>query len=299
MAVIHDSSSIGDCVIGTGTNVWQYVVIGDDVSIGKDCNICAHCFIETGVSIGNRVTLKCGVQVWSGITIEDDVFVGPNVSFCNDLFPRSKIWREPVGTVLEKGSSIGAGAVLLPGISVGANSMIGAGSVVTKSVPPNVVVCGNPARIISSINAQGREPKSYDAARVDSPLILKSKVVEDLRGSLCVTEFAESIPFNPVRSYVVFDVPNEQIRGEHAHKKCEEYLICIKGSVDVLCDDGITEWTAHLKGGDAIYLKPLIWRELKNYRNDAIVCVLSSRPYEADDYIKNYSDFVRWVHSND
>jgi UDP-2-acetamido-3-amino-2,3-dideoxy-glucuronate N-acetyltransferase len=114
-------------------------------TIGEDCNICDHTFIENGVSIGNRVTIKSGVQLWDGVTIEDDVFIGPNATFTNDRFPRSKTRpAEYSRTVVKRGASIGANATLLPGISIGERAMVGAGSVVTRSVPPLAIVAGTP-----------------------------------------------------------------------------------------------------------------------------------------------------------
>ena len=140
--------------IGDRTNIWQFVVILKQAQIGSDCNICSHVLIENDVVIGNRVTIKSGVQIWDGVTLEDDVFVGPNASFSNDKFPRSKKHqKEVLRTVIRKGASISSGAVLLPGIEVGENAMIGAGAVVTNNVPPNAIVKGNPGRITGYVEA--------------------------------------------------------------------------------------------------------------------------------------------------
>jgi UDP-2-acetamido-3-amino-2,3-dideoxy-glucuronate N-acetyltransferase len=119
--------------------------------IGEHCNICDHAFVETGATLGNRVTVKNGVMIWSGVTIEDDVFVGPGVVLTNDLTPRARFKKARdrlLTTTLRKGATIGAGATLLSGIEIGENAFVGAGSVVTRSVPPHVLVAGNPARAI-------------------------------------------------------------------------------------------------------------------------------------------------------
>ena len=146
---LHPSAEIQSQSIGEGSRIWQFCVILAGARIGRDCNICSHCFIENDVKIGDRVTVKCGVQLWDGVTIEDDVFIGPNVTFTNDPFPRSRQMPEAFNkTLVKKGASIGANATLLSGITIGEKSMIGAGSVVTKDVPPNAVVYGNPARIV-------------------------------------------------------------------------------------------------------------------------------------------------------
>lgn len=150
--MIHPSSDVQSRQIGDRTKVWQFVVILPDAVIGQDCNICSHCLIENNVVIGDRVTIKSGVQIWDGVRLEDDVFIGPNVTFTNDMFPRSKIYPAAFPeTRIMKGASIGANATILPGITVGLNAMVGAGSVVIKNVPDNVVVAGNPARFIRHI----------------------------------------------------------------------------------------------------------------------------------------------------
>jgi len=146
---IHAFADVSSTNIGFGSRVWQYVVILKGARIGIDCNICSHVLIENDVVVGDRVTIKSGVQLWDGLRIEDDVFVGPNVTFTNDHFPRSKKYPEQFSiTTIKRGASIGAGAVILPGLTIGEFAMIGAGSVVTKSVPMGAVVMGNPARIV-------------------------------------------------------------------------------------------------------------------------------------------------------
>lgn len=143
---IHPLSDVQTKNIGQDTIVWQYVVILPGAVIGSNCNINALCFIEDDVVIGNNVTVKCGVSIWNGITIEDFVHLGPNVTFTNDLYPRSKQNFHTVRTVIRKGASVGANATILAGITVGEYAMIGAGSVVTKSIPNNTLWVGNPAR---------------------------------------------------------------------------------------------------------------------------------------------------------
>ncbi|MDR1544699.1 MAG: N-acetyltransferase [Prevotellaceae bacterium] len=152
MSTIHKLSDIQSAKIGKNTNVWQFCVILPDTEIGDNCNICSHCFIENDVKIGNNVTVKCGVYLWDGIEIEDDVFVGPNVTFTNDKYPRSKQYSEEFQkTVIKKGASIGAGATILGGVTVGEKAMIGAGSVVTKDIPSGELWVGNPAKFVRKI----------------------------------------------------------------------------------------------------------------------------------------------------
>jgi len=149
---IHPSSDVQSKQIGEGTRVWQYVVILPGAVIGRDGNICSHCFIENKVVVGDRVTVKCGVQLWDGVTLEDDVFVGPNATFTNDLRPRSRNAAATLlPTLVKKGASIGANATILPGLTIGEGAMVGAGSVVTKDVPPRTLVVGNPARVVRAL----------------------------------------------------------------------------------------------------------------------------------------------------
>lgn len=147
----HENALVESDNIGEGTRIWAFAHVLPKAVIGTDCNICDNVFIENDVIIGNRVTIKCGVQVWDGLVIEDDVMVGPNATFTNDLFPRSKQPFELKKTYVRKGASIGANATILAGVEIGEGAMVGAGSVVTKSVPPRAVVVGNPARILRMI----------------------------------------------------------------------------------------------------------------------------------------------------
>jgi len=144
----HPKALIDEGVsIGRGTRVWAFAHLVGGTVLGEDCNICDHTFIEGGVRIGNRVTVKCGVFLWDGLTIEDDVFIGPGAVFTNDPRPRSKKCLErPFPTVLKEGCTLGAGSTILPGITIGRWAMVGAGSVVTHNVPDYALVVGSPAR---------------------------------------------------------------------------------------------------------------------------------------------------------
>jgi acetyltransferase-like isoleucine patch superfamily enzyme len=143
---IHPSAEVGEAEIGAGTRVWQFAVILPGARIGRDCNVCAHSFIEGGVVVGNRVTVKCGVYLWDGMVVEDDVFLGPNATFTNDRYPRSRVPVDYPRLRIGRGASIGAGAVVLPGLTIGEGAMIGAGAVVTRDVPAGETWVGNPAR---------------------------------------------------------------------------------------------------------------------------------------------------------
>ncbi len=149
-SLIHPSADVATKAIGRGTRIWQFVVVLAGAKIGEDCNICSHCYIENDVVLGDRVTVKCGVQLWDGLRVGDDAFIGPNATFTNDKHPRSRNSDfVQLVTVIEKGASIGAGAVVLPGIRIGVGAVVAAGAVVTRDVPAHVCVAGNPARVMN------------------------------------------------------------------------------------------------------------------------------------------------------
>lgn len=161
---VHPQGICESDSVGNGTKVWAFAHVLPGAIIGQDCNICDHVFIENDVVLGDRVTVKSGVQLWDGLRVGNDVFIGPNATFTNDFFPKSR--QRPsrfARTTLEEGCSIGANATILPGILIGRNAMVGAGAVVTRSVPPNAIVHGNPARI------RGYSSQIDEAGRVEVP----------------------------------------------------------------------------------------------------------------------------------
>lgn len=157
-AYVHPKAMVESKQIGDGTRIWAFSHVMKDVSIGENCNVGEHCFLETGARVGSNVTIKNGNMIWEGVTLEDGTFVGPGVFFTNDLYPRSPRLPEAraryqgkgwlVRTLVQQGASIGAGAVLLAGVTVGSFAMVGAGTVVTKDVRPHALVVGTPARMI-------------------------------------------------------------------------------------------------------------------------------------------------------
>lgn len=306
---VHPSAICESQEIGEKTRIWAFTHVLPDAKIGKECNLCDLVFIENDVVIGDRVTIKCGVQLWDGVTLEDDVFIGPNVTFTNDRFPRSKQYPEEFSrTLIKRGASIGANATILPGLTIGIQAMIGAGAVVTHDVPPYAKVVGNPAHIIGYVDNcnQSSLKDEIENGIVATPgchptdvkgvNIYELPLVKDLRGNLSVGEFEQSVPFSPERYFLVFDVPNNKVRGEHAHKQCHQFLICVKGSCAVVADDGLHRQEILLDSPNkGIHLPPMTWGVQYKYSADAVLLVFASNHYDSDDYIRNYDEFMELV----
>ena len=303
----HSHALVESESIGAGTRIWAFAHVLPGARIGADCNICDGVFIENDVVIGDRVTIKCGVQIWDGITLEDDVFVGPNATFTNDPFPRSR--QKPdafLRTVIRRGASIGANSTILPGVTIGANAMIGAGAVVTRDVPPNAIVKGNPARIAGYVNTEHTQravesAQTFDLTRdlaISNARLHRLPLHVDMRGSLSVGEVNKHIPFQPKRYFLVFDVPSTDVRGEHAHKALHQFLVCIRGSVSVVLDDGQRRAEVQLDTPTlGLHIPPMVWGIQYKYSSDAILMVLASDVYDATDYIRDYDEFIRLTRS--
>lgn len=307
-ALVDDGARIGD-----GTRVWAFAHVLPGAVVGADCNICDHVFIENNVVIGDRVTIKCGVQLWDGLRVEDDVFIGPNATFTNDPFPRSKQYpAEYPETRLCRGASIGANATILPGLTIGHDAMIGAGAVVTRSVPANAIVVGNPGVIVGYVGVEeyslsapatsakpALQPGESVALGVGGARLHRLPVIHDMRGSLSVGEIGKHLPFVPQRYFTVFDVPSRQVRGEHAHKTLQEFLVCIKGSMTLLIDDGRNRLEITLDSPEyGVHIRPGVWIVQYRYSPDAILLVLASAPYDSDDYLRDYQQFVTYFTEN-
>ncbi len=144
----HPQALVETDDIGDGTRVWAFSHVMNGATIGRDCNIGEHCFVEKGAVLGNNVTVKNQVSIWAGVTIDEGAFIGPNASLTNDLRPRSRQanWtlRE---THIGQGATIGANATIVCGISIGPFAFVGAGAVVTGNVRAHALVYGNPARL--------------------------------------------------------------------------------------------------------------------------------------------------------
>lgn len=162
---MHAAAIVESQNVGRGTRIWAFTHVMSAAMIGENCNIGDHCFVESGARIGDNVTVKNGTMLWDGVVLEDGVFVGPQVLFTNDRYPRSprlaeaerryqgRAWLVP--TLVQRGASLGAGAVILAGVTIGEFAMVGAGAVVTRDVPAHALVVGHPARVTGWVCACG------------------------------------------------------------------------------------------------------------------------------------------------
>ena len=303
---LHPNGICESATVGPRTRIWAFAHVLPGARVGADCNLCDGVFVENDVVVGDRVTVKCGVQLWDGVTLEDDVFVGPNATFTNDPRPRSRQRPERFSrTVVRRGASIGANATILPGLEIGQQAMVGAGAVVTRSVPPFAIAVGNPARIVGYVGSEGAGQERPAAAEASAPAgavgvgaatLHELPLVKDLRGNLSVGEFERSVPFRPKRYFLVFDVPSKEVRGEHAHKKCDQFLICVRGSCAVVVDDGTHRREVALDRPNLGLLIPAgVWGIQYKYTADAVLLVFASEYYDPDDYIRSYAEFQRWL----
>ena len=317
---IHPTADVQTDQIGDRTRIWQYVIALPGARVGRECNVCAYVFIENDVVVGDRVTIKSGVQLWDGIVIEDDVFIGPNVSFTNDKFPRSKVQRQSLPRIqIKQGASLGAGSVILPGVTIGRYAMVGAGAIVTSSVPPYAIVKGNPARITGyshsnhkpflpvSVAGQGSNV-SFNLERTKESVgsviagvrLHFFKQFEDLRGKLTALEFDQDLPFVPQRVFFTYDVPSRETRGEHAHRNCHQLLIAVSGTISVYVSNGREQSSVQLSStAHGLHIEPMVWASQSQYSKGACLAVLASHAYEDKDYIRTIDEYLTLINGKD
>lgn len=308
---VHPMGLCESTNVGDQTRIWAFAHVLPGARIGRDCNICDHVFIENDVVLGDSVTIKCGVQLWDGMRLGDRVFVGPNATFANDRYPRSKRYPENfLSTVIEDDASIGANATILPGVRIGQGAMVGAGAVVTRDVPPYATVVGNPAVIVGyqdtsrGISGAGTETASSLSQDIGARLALgigncwieRLPNFADMRGSLTALEMAKGLPFPPQRVFLVYGVPSHHVRGEHAHRQCEQLLIAVHGGFSVVLDDGRNRKEVRLEDPTkGLYLAPMVWGVQYKFNPDSVLMVAASHAYDSADYVRDYAVFRRLV----
>ena len=291
--------------IGDGSRVEAFAHVLDGATIGRDCNIGDHVYVGSQAQIGDRVDIMPGVQIGNNILLEDDVIIGSNATFTSELPSPGTETTQHTKTIVRQGASIGANATITAGTTIGRNSMVGAGAVVTNNVPPYAIVTGNPARITGYVSSSPL-PSLEVPRHVELPGNIQVRGVQiytlpvfiDLRGNLSVAEFEQHLPFLPKRYFVVFDVPNEEVRGEHAHKTVHQFMVCVTGSCSIVADDGTNREEFLLdRPNIGLYVPPMIWATQYKYSRDGVLLVLASDKYDPTDYIRDYDEYIEAVKS--
>lgn len=263
MSSIHPTAIVETRLLGAGCTVYEYASLGAKVTLDAD------------VTIGSRARVMGKVTVGRGATI------GPNA-------------------VVAGLDGSGEGA-----LAIGRGAVVEPGSVVDGDVPAYAVVRGSPARIVGYVDTppETTEAEIVDpaAVRAAAPTGVRGVVLhplaraKDLRGSLAALEFA-TLPFRPQRVFAVYGVPSESVRGAHAHRTCGQLLVCVSGEVSSVADDGASRQEFRLSSPEiGLYIPPLIWSMQYRYTRDAVLVVLAEHPYDPDDYIRDYEEFLALV----
>ena len=298
-----ESVSIGD---GTRVSAFAHVLAG--ARVGANCELGDHVLVEEAAVIGDRVRIGSGVRVPNGVRIEDDVSVGSNAAFADDWSRSARTRRDERETLVRRGASIGANAAILRGITIGEQASVAAGALVVRSVPPNAIVEGNPAHIIGYVDlvkADAMRVTSHVkagvvATHVEGVTLHEMLLVHDMRGDLSAGEFERHVPFAVRRYFMVFDVPSEDVRGEHAHRTCHQFLLCVRGRCRVVVDNGRTRSEVELDRPNlGLYLPPMVWGIQYRHSADALLLVFASDYYDPADYIRDYGDFLSAVNARD
>jgi len=301
---VHERALCESDDIGPHTRIAAFAHVLAGTRIGADCTICDSVFVESGVVVGDRVTVESGVRLCGGVELSDDVFIGSNTTFTNEQLSWGHESSERRHfTTVNAGASIGANATILSGIEIGRRAKVGAGAVVTRSVPPNAIVIGNPAHIVGYTETPQRRAPEQPLAPpkpgtveldVGGVYLWRSAEFSDLRGSLTAREFPyDTVPFVPRRSFLVYNVPNQEVRGEHAHRVCHQFMVCVSGSMSVAVDDGERRAEVTLDAPTlGLYIPALVWASQFRHSADSVLLVLASHPYDASDYIRDYELFL-------
>ena len=214
------------------------------------------------------------------------------------------------GIVVNDNARLDAACVIGEGVTIGRSAWVRAGAVVLQSIPANSIVEGNPARVVGYVTGLDRDqrsaPKLIDALSIqdqprplqvplgvgDCKIYMMRRIV-DARGSLTVGEVPTEVPFSPARYFAIFGVPSIELRGEHAHRNCQQFIICLNGSCRVLVDDGVSRCEVLLDRPDmGIYMPAMVWGTQYRYSAGAVLLVFASRPYESEDYLRSYEEFL-------
>jgi dTDP-4-dehydrorhamnose 3,5-epimerase-like enzyme len=238
------------------------------------------------------------------LTLEDGVVIEANVSF-TDLPENSRR-----ATILKRHSKIGALSVIQSGITIGERAVVHPGSFVAADVPPLAIVKGNPARIVgysgtlhqnemSAAQTIGQKPGVVQTG-IEGVTLHRLPSAADLRGQLAFAEIGEHVPFEVKRFFLVYGVAGKEVRGEHAHRALQQFLICVHGQCSIVADNGARREEFLLNDPTlALHIPPLVWAVQYKHASEAVLLVLASDRYDPHDYIRDYSEFLTAIGAKD
>jgi serine acetyltransferase/dTDP-4-dehydrorhamnose 3,5-epimerase-like enzyme len=274
--------------------------VHDGALVANSATLGDFVVVYPGAEIGENCRVLGFTQLWSGVQVGEGAELGPGVTL------EAPHAGQPASIVIGAHAQVGAGALICSGVRLGQGAVVSAGAVVAQDVPPYAVVTGSPARITDYVQKANEAPLMAWHQRANFPqqpsvvalgmsgvTLHRFKFLQDPRGDLSVGEFAKEIPFLPKRYFLVMNVPSDKTRGEHAHRECHQFLVCVKGSCAVVVDDGEQRCEVLLDSPDlGVYLPPMTWGIQYKYSSDAVLMVFASDYYAADDYIRDYDQFV-------
>jgi len=299
---IHPSALSESKDIGPNTKVEAFAYIAQQVRVGKNCVIGPHVCIGKHTVIGDRVIIRGAAQICAGTIIEDEVSIAAHATF---LSGRNSDNEEVTGNpiVLRRGCKIGAGATLCAGVTIGEYSVVDVGAVVARSVQPYAIVAGNPATVVAFANTLETPTRATPSSsalvqtvesKVRGVKIYELPLIRDPRGNLTVGEFERTLPFVPRRYFMTFDVPSSDLRGEHAHHTCHQFLLCVRGSCAVVVDDGLNREEFLLdRPTFGVHVPPMVWATEYKHSQDSRLLVFASEYYDPADYIRDYQIFLK------
>jgi UDP-2-acetamido-3-amino-2,3-dideoxy-glucuronate N-acetyltransferase len=275
---IHPTALVETASIGAGCVVAEYASLGADVVLSED------------VEVGAGARLVGRVEIGTSATIGANAVVGAS---------------DGAGVIIGRSVRIGANVTVAPGVTIGRGAAVDPGSSVETDVPAHAVVRGVPASIVGYVDTppepteeeivESPDLDAPQATRVPGVVLYPLTTARDLRGSLAALEF-QSLPFVPRRVFAVHGVPDESVRGAHAHRACAQLLVCLSGELSCVADDGETRQEFRLTSpGTGLLVPPLVWAMQYRYTRDATLLVLAELPYDPDDYIRDYEEFLGLV----
>lgn len=300
----HPTAVVESADIGVDTAIGCFSHIARGVRIGAACVVADHVGVGEDATLGARSNIGFGTYIGDGVSLDTDVTVGAHVTFEKQarMQAPSSAPTRPTATSVRRGAWIGSNATLLHGVVVGVDAVVEPGSVVTRDIPPNAIVSGNPATIIGYVTSSRAKPAAA-AVRTERPAVAVPgvglytlPVIKDIRGTLSAGEFDRTLPFVAKRYFIVYDVSDHEVRGEHAHRALHQFLVCVKGSISVVLDDGVRRDEIHMDSPAlGVHIPPMIWATQYKYSRDAVLLVLASDAYDSADYIRDYDDYLNAI----